>query len=160
MAVWDINPTQAARLVEQLRQDGFDASVADDLASACDNADIVICATLSTAPLIQRAWLKPGTHLDLIGGSTPQMRESDDACFEGTLVFVDTDEAAMKAGDLLSPLESGVLRREGIRADLADLCRKLHAGRTDDTQITVFKAVGTALEDLAAAQLVYLQVQQ
>jgi ornithine cyclodeaminase len=160
VAVWDINPTQAARLVDQLQADGFDAQVADDLAQACAQADIVTCATLSTTPLILREWLKPGTHLDLIGGFTPQMRESDDACFDGTEVFIDTDEAPMKAGDLLSPLQSGVLRRTDIRADLAALCRGLHPGRINDAHITVFKAVGTALEDLAAAQLVYLHITQ
>lgn len=158
--VWDINLAQAARLIDQLRLDGFDAHVAEDLQSACAQADIVTCATLSTEPLIRRAWLRPGMHLDLIGGFTPQMRESDDECFGDTDVFVDTDEAAMKAGDLLSPIQNGVLARSAIRADLASLCRKHHAGRTDDRQITVFKAVGTALEDLAAAQLVYVHVTQ
>ncbi|WP_226507033.1 ornithine cyclodeaminase family protein [Pseudomonas sp. MWU16-30317] len=158
VAVWDINPAQATRLVDQLQADGFEAQVADDLGQACAAADIVTCATLSTTPLIRREWLKPGTHLDLIGGFTPLMRESDDACFDGTEVFIDTAEAPMKAGDLLSPLQSGVLQRTDIRADLAALCRDLHPGRTGETQITVFKAVGTALEDLAAAQLVYLQV--
>ena len=160
VAVWDINPAQAARLVDQLQQDGFQARAVDDLAAACEQADIVTCATLSTAPLIERRWLKPGTHLDLIGGFTPQMRESDDGCFDGTEVFIDTDEAPMKAGDLLSPLQRGVLRKEDIRADLASLCKERSPGRIDDQHITVFKAVGTALEDLAAAQLVYVQRSQ
>jgi ornithine cyclodeaminase len=158
VSVWDINPAQAARLVDQLQLDGFEAKVVEDLADACEQADIITCATLSTAPLIQGAWLKPGTHLDLIGGFTPQMRETDDACFDGTEVFIDTDEAPLKAGDLLSPLQSGVLRREDIRADLASLCKATSPGRIDDQHITVFKAVGTALEDLAAAQLVYVQI--
>jgi ornithine cyclodeaminase len=157
VAVWDINPAQAERLVTQLQQDGFEAVVADDLAAACANADIVTCATLSTTPLILREWLREGTHLDLIGGFTPQMRETDDACFAGTSVFVDTYEAVIKAGDLLSPLASGALRESDIRSNLAGLCRGEHPGRSTAEEITVFKAVGTALEDLAAAQLVYLQ---
>lgn len=157
VAVWDINPAQAERLVVQLREDGFEAVVADDLAAACANADIVTCATLSTTPLILREWLREGTHLDLIGGFTPQMRETDDACFAQTSVFVDTYEAVIKAGDLLSPLASGALVEKDIRSNLAGLCRGEHAGRTTPEEITVFKAVGTALEDLAAAQLVYLQ---
>lgn len=157
VAVWDIDPANATRLVDQLQRDGFQARVVDDLAAACEQADIITCATLSTAPLILGAWLTPGTHLDLIGGFTPQMRESDDVCFDGTEVFIDTDEAPMKAGDLLSPLHSGVLHKEDIRADLASLCRGKSPGRIDDQHITVFKAVGTALEDLAAAQLVYVQ---
>lgn len=158
--VWDIDPAQSARLVEQLRLDGFDANVAEDLQSACAKADIVTCATLSIKPLIRRVWLKPGTHLDLIGSFTPQMRESDDDCFSDTEVFIDTDEAPMKAGDLLSPLQNSVLQRSDIRADLSNLCKQDHPGRTEDQPITVFKAVGTALEDLAAAQLVYAQITQ
>lgn len=156
VAVWDINPAQAATLVEQLQRDGFEAWVADDLASACAHADIVTCATLSTTPLILREWLRDGTHLDLIGGFTPQMRETDDACFAGTSVFVDTYEAVLKAGDLLAPMASGVLRESDIRSNLTGLCRGEHPGRKTTEEITVFKAVGTALEDLAAAQLVYL----
>jgi len=153
--VWDILKTQATRLTEQLGQEGFDACAVEDLQAACGEADIVSCATLSTAPLIQRAWLRPGTHLDLIGGFTPQMRESDDACFSDTHVFIDTPEALMKAGDLLSPISAGVLTADRVQADLAGLCQGTHGGRRDHASITVFKAVGTALEDLAAAQLVY-----
>lgn len=156
VAVWDINPAQAERLVAQLQQDGFQAQVTDDLAAACAEADIVTCATLSTTPLVLRQWLRAGTHLDLIGGFTPEMRETDDACFADTSVFVDTYEAIIKAGDLLSPLASGALREDHIRSNLSGLCRGEHSGRTTAEEITVFKAVGTALEDLAAAQLVYL----
>lgn len=157
VAVWDINPAQAVTLVEQLQRDGFESWVADDLEAACAHADIVTCATLSTTPLILRDWLRDGTHLDLIGGFTPQMRETDDACFAGTSVFVDTYEAVLKAGDLLSPLASGALLESDIRSNLASLCQGKHPGRATAKEITVFKAVGTALEDLAAAQLVYLQ---
>ncbi|MFF7709230.1 ornithine cyclodeaminase family protein [Pseudomonas sp. NPDC007930] len=153
--VWNLNPAKAEDLARELTEAGFAASAASDLQSACAEADIISCATLSTAPLIQRAWLKPGSHLDLIGGFTPQMRESDDACFADTEVFVDTGEALIKAGDLLAPIASGVFNASQVRADLAALCQGDHPGRTDAAQITVFKAVGTALEDLAAAQRVY-----
>jgi ornithine cyclodeaminase len=91
----------------------------------------------------------------LIGSFTPAMRESDDACAGVSTVFVDTQEAVMKSGDLLSPLASGVLCQEAIAADLATLCRGQHPGRTRDDEITLFKSVGTALEDLAAASLAY-----
>ncbi|PVZ19719.1 MULTISPECIES: ornithine cyclodeaminase family protein [unclassified Pseudomonas] len=153
--VWDINLQSAHALSARLAREGFDAHVVDSLEAACGQADIVSCATLSTAPLIKRAWLREGTHLDLIGGFTPQMREADDDCFKGTQVFVDTPEALMKAGDLLDPIAAGVFGQDQVRADLAALCQGKHPGRTDAQGITVFKAVGTALEDLAAAQLVY-----
>lgn len=153
--VWDIDAGQAATLVDRLRQAGFRAEVAADLEAAVAGADIVSCATLSTVPLVHGAWLRPGTHLDLIGGFTPAMRESDDKCFRVSTVFVDTEEAPMKAGDILAPVENGVFDKDAIAADLAALCRGRHPGRTDASEITLFKAVGTALEDLAAASLAF-----
>jgi ornithine cyclodeaminase/alanine dehydrogenase-like protein (mu-crystallin family) len=155
VGVWDINPAQGRRLAEQLCSDGFDTYVVDRLETDTCAVDVISAATLSTEPLIRREYLRPGTHVDLIGGFTPAMRETDDACFAGTSVFVDTDEAATKAGDLLSPLGNGVIAREDIRSDLAGLCRARHAGRVSDDEITVFKAVGTALEDLAAAAMCF-----
>ncbi len=151
--VWNPTADKAAKLVETLRLSGFQAEVADDLAGAVGQADIVSCATLSTQPLILRKWLKSGTHLDLIGGFTPQMRETDDACFSDTRVFIDTQEALMKAGDLLSPIANGVFSAENVAADLAQLCRGEHTGRLKNDEITVFKSVGSGLEDLAAAIL-------
>ncbi|WP_321905565.1 bifunctional Delta(1)-pyrroline-2-carboxylate/Delta(1)-piperideine-2-carboxylate reductase [Paraburkholderia tropica] len=155
ISVWDVDARNAELLVDKLNARGFSAKLADDLESAAGNADIISCATLSTQPLIRGAWLRPGTHLDLIGGFTPTMRESDDDCYVGTSVFVDTDEALMKAGDLLSPMQSGAFDRALTRATLAQLCRTEHPGRQNPQEITVFKAVGTALEDLAAASLAY-----
>ncbi|WP_321893114.1 bifunctional Delta(1)-pyrroline-2-carboxylate/Delta(1)-piperideine-2-carboxylate reductase [Paraburkholderia tropica] len=155
ISVWDVDARNSELLVDKLNARGFSAKLADDLESAAGNADIISCATLSTQPLIRGAWLRPGTHLDLIGGFTPTMRESDDDCYVGTSVFVDTDEALMKAGDLLSPMQSGAFDRALTRATLAQLCRAEHPGRQNPQEITVFKAVGTALEDLAAASLAY-----
>lgn len=151
--VWNIRPESARRLVAQLGLDGYDAVHAPDLETAAAQADIISCATLSTAPLIRGKWLRPGTHLDLIGSFKPTMRESDNDCYAGTSVFIDTDEALIKAGDLLEPMKAGVLRKESIRAQLAQLCLAQHAGRQHAEEITVFKAVGNALEDLAAACL-------
>ena len=152
--VWSRDSRSALRLVLRLAAAGVPARMVEDLAAAAATADVVSCATLSAEPLIQGAWLAPGTHLDLIGGFTPAMREADDACFAGADVWVDTDEALIKAGDLLHPIEAGVLWREDVRGTLADLCAHGPAPRAAATR-TVFKSVGTALEDLAAAILVY-----
>jgi len=152
--VWSRDPSAAVRLAAALAADGHPAHAVADLASAAREADIVSCATLATEPLIRGEWLAPGTHLDLIGGFTPAMREADDACFAGAGVWIDTAEALAKAGDLLHPIGSGVLRREDVRGTLADLCAAPPAAR-DPAARTVFKSVGTALEDLAAAVLVY-----
>ena len=156
VAVWSRDPRSAARLAASLAADGLPARAVTDLAAAAGAADIVSCATLSADPLIRGEWLRPGTHLDLIGGFTPAMREADDACLAGAQVWIDTDEALHKAGDLVQPLASGALRREAVRGTLADLCAA-PAGARDAAARTVFKSVGTALEDLAAAILVYEQ---
>ena len=152
--VWSRDEQSALRLVVRLAAEGVPARVVTDLATAAATADIVSCATLSAEPLIRGDWLAPGSHLDLIGGFTPAMREADDACFAGADVWIDTDEALAKAGDLLHPIAAGVLRREDVRGTLADLCAAPAAPRGPLAR-TVFKSVGTALEDLAAAILVY-----
>lgn len=153
--VWNVREAGAQALAESLRAQGFDAQATTDLESAARAADIISCATLSTVPLIQGAWLRPGTHLDLIGSFTPDMRETDPACFDGTTVYVDTDEAPTKSGDLLSAFDAGVLTRDAIQGNLHQLTTGARPGRKNDQEITVFKAVGSALEDLTLATLVY-----
>lgn len=154
VAVWSRDPAAAAALATRLRERGIAAQAWPDLEAAVRQADIVSCATLSTAPLIAGAWLAEGSHLDLIGGFTAQMMEADDACFAGAQLFVDTGEALQKAGDLLGPMSRGVFTPADIAATLAELCKGNHPGRCSRTGRTVFKSVGTALEDLAAAMLV------
>ena len=123
-------------------------------------ADIVSCATLATAPLIRGEWLRPGTHLDLIGSFTPEMREADAACFALSRVFVDTAEALAKSGDVLEATAAGAFDATQLQGTLAELCTDARAGRIDAAERTLFKAVGTALEDLAAAELVFDAVQR
>jgi ornithine cyclodeaminase/alanine dehydrogenase-like protein (mu-crystallin family) len=155
VSVWDIDSEKAKQLVRNLRQDGFNARHVEDLQDGARAADIISCATLSEEPLIKRDWLSSGCHLDLIGGFQPFMREADDATFADTSVFIDTDEALKKAGDLLSPIKAKVFSADRVLGRLDDLCKRRHAGRKHHSEITVYKAVGTASEDLAAAILVY-----
>jgi len=155
VAVWNRRSASAHAFAQTLRDDGFDALATDNLSAASAGADLISCATLATEPLMQGVWLRPGVHLDLIGSFTPAMKEAAPDCFAGAQTFVDTDEAPAKAGDLLDAFAAGSLTRESIVATLAELCRGHHAGRLERDQVTIFKAVGTALEDLAAASLVY-----
>ncbi len=154
VAVWNRHTPAAQALVDQLRSQGLDAQVAHDLRAAAEQADIISCATLSSTPLVQGAWLAPGTHLDLIGSFTPAMRESDGVCFARGRVFVDTEEALLKSGDVLQATAEAHFDPAHLQATLAELCRGVHPGRGGPAEITVFKSVGTALEDLAAAALV------
>jgi len=117
-------------------------------------AHIITCATLAREPLVKGAWLPLGVHLDLVGGFTPEMREADDEAVKRGRVFVDTRAGAVKeAGDIVQPLAAGLIAEDDIAGDLFELTRGTRAGRRYHDQITVFKSVGTALEDLAAAQL-------
>ncbi|NIJ35896.1 ornithine cyclodeaminase [Sphingopyxis panaciterrae] len=128
------------------------ATVGDGLAAA----DIVSAATLATAPLIAGTALRPGMHVDLIGAFRPDMGEADAGSFARARVFVDTREGTLEeAGDLLQAIAAGAITADAIEADLAALCAGAHPGRGgDDAAITLFKSVGTAIEDLAAAELV------
>uniref|UniRef100_C5CJY4 Ornithine cyclodeaminase n=1 Tax=Variovorax paradoxus (strain S110) TaxID=543728 RepID=C5CJY4_VARPS len=153
--VWNHRPEGAQALAAQWRAEGFNAQAATGLEAAVGQADIVSCATLATAPLVRGEWLAPGSHLDLIGSFTPAMREADVRCFEGARTFVDTTEALQKAGELLDAIAAGTLRADEVQGTLAALCRGECAGRAGREERTVFKAVGSALEDLAAATLVW-----
>lgn len=153
VTVWARSAPAAAALAGRLRAEGFDAAAATDLPAAVALADVVSCATLATSPLVQGAWLQPGSHLDLIGSFTPAMREADDACLAGAALYIDTDEALAKSGDLLGPLGRGVITSGSVRGTLTRLARGQAPGRGCDAERTVFKSVGNALEDLAAAML-------
>jgi ornithine cyclodeaminase len=155
VSVWARRPEAAQALAAQLQAQGLNAQARSDLAAACGEADIVSCATLATEPVVRGAWLAPGAHLDLIGSFTPAMREADDACFEGARIFVDSDEALHKSGDLLVPMQHGVFRADEVRGTLTTLSRGVATGRRNATERTVFKSVGNALEDLAAAVRVH-----
>ncbi len=158
VTIWARDAGKAAALARELADEGFDARPAENLARAAGEADIVSCATLATEPVLQGRWLRPGSHLDLIGSFTPAMREADDDCFAGASLFVDTPEALTKSGELIGPISRGVFAPGDVRATLEALCRGEARGRVSPAERTVFKSVGTALEDLAAAIVAYESV--
>jgi len=156
IALWNRTRARAESLAAAFSSLGFDARVADDLESAVGAADIVSCATLSSTPLVQGNWLQPGTHLDLVGGFKPAMREADDETLKRARLYVDTRAGALQeAGDIVDPLRRGVIREQDIQGDLCDLCRGRVKGRASLDEITLFKSVGTAIEDLATAMLIW-----
>jgi ornithine cyclodeaminase len=147
---------KAKGLETELARDGLEVSVATDLEKAISAADIISSATTSTEPILRGKWLRPGTHVDLVGAFTPQMRETDSDVIARARVYVDTREGAeAEAGDLLQAVQEGRFRMESIAGDLSGLCRGETAGRRNSEEITLFKSCGTAIEDLAAAMLVY-----
>jgi ornithine cyclodeaminase len=160
VSVWGRSAEKAASCADLLRRQlegsGILVEVAGELEAAVRQADIITCATTSTTPIVHGAWVQPGAHVDLVGGFRPNMREADDALLCSSKVFVDTWNGALaEAGDLVQPMEAGKLARADLQAELADLCAGRHQGRSSPQQITLFKSVGAALEDLCAADLVW-----
>jgi ornithine cyclodeaminase len=157
VSVWGRHGERAQALADRVKTVcGVEAEAVGDLEAAVRQAHIVSTVTLATEPLVRGAWLQPGTHLDLVGAFRPDMRESDDDAVRCASVFVDTrDGACAEGGDIVQALASGALTRERIRADLYELARGVHPGRRDVAEITLFKSVGAALEDLAAARLLW-----
>jgi ornithine cyclodeaminase/alanine dehydrogenase-like protein (mu-crystallin family) len=152
--VWNHRPEGAQRLAAKLCAEGFRARPEDNLQAAVERADIVSACTLSRAPLILGAWLKPGMHVDLIGAFNMTMREADDLALTRSRIFIDTPAALTEGGDVAQALASGALARSDVVADLAALARGA-PGRGDQGEITLFKSVGAAVEDLTAAALVW-----
>lgn len=153
--IWGRDKEKAERAAAEARDLGYPVGVASDLEAAACEADVISCATLSRSPLIRGSWLKPGSHLDLIGAFTKDMRESDDGAVRRARLFVDTRAGAFaEAGDILQPMASGVIGKDHVQAELAELV-KGHPGRQSPGEVTLFKSVGAALEDLAGAILAY-----
>jgi ornithine cyclodeaminase/alanine dehydrogenase-like protein (mu-crystallin family) len=156
IAIWNRTRERAETLAAEFSSLGFHARATDDLERAIRAADTVSCATLSPTPLVQGNWLQTGTHLDLIGGFKPTMREADDEALRRARIYVDTRAGALKeAGDIVDPLRRGVIGERDIRGDLFDLCRGRVKGRESPGEITLFKSVGSAIEDLATAMLIW-----
>lgn len=156
--VYARDTAKVAGLAKILDSLGYEGSVTTDVESAVREADIVSCVTSSTQPIVRGAWLKPGTHVDLAGAFKPTMRETDGNVVAMSQVYVDTREGALaEAGDLLQARDEGRFDFANVRGDLADLCQGKNRGRQNGRDITLFKSCGTALEDLAAAVMVYLR---
>ncbi|WP_046866727.1 ornithine cyclodeaminase family protein [Microvirga massiliensis] len=156
VAIWGRRPERAQAVAAgRPAGDAVQHIVATDLATAIRGADIISCATLASDPLVMGDWLSPGAHLDLVGGFTPSMREADDEAIRRARIFVDKKESCLiEAGDLVQPIKAGILKPEDVAGDLFDLCRGTVEGRRSADEITVFKSVGIAIEDLVAANLV------
>jgi len=155
--VWARREEAAESVVENLQSQRADLEimVATNLAEACRRADIVTSQTSSPNPIIFGEWITPGTHLDFVGSHDPNKRECDDEIARISKIYVDVLETAMReAGDILIPLNSGVITKAHIVGDLSDLTRGIVSGRTSDEEVTFFKSTGSSLADLAAAELV------
>lgn len=153
--IWGRNPGHVEQLIQSTHWNNLQVKKSDNLKDATQWADIISCATLSKTPLVQGGWLRPGLHIDLVGSYKPDMREADDEVMRKSGIFVDTPLAMKESGDLALPLHNKIITPKDIQADLQALCTGNHSGRKNKSEITVFKSVGLALEDLAAAAFIF-----
>jgi alanine dehydrogenase len=157
--VYDIDSAKAQTFAQELELD-FQVT-ARAVASARDavaGCDLVVTATASKSPVIEGAWLDPGTHVSGVGSNSPAKRELDASVFSRSRTFVDFREQALQeAGDLQQALQSGAISADRIEAELGEIVAGLKPGRQNDQEITLFKSVGMAVEDIATATFAYQQ---
>lgn len=152
--VWGRSPDKAKAVAERMTRAGLAVTATKDLEGAARAADIISCATPATSPLVLGAWLRPGQHVDLVGSFKPDMRETDDEVVRRATLFADTRaDVIKKAGDFTQPLAAGVINEDAVKGDLFMLARGQCRGRRSADEITLFKSMGTAIEDLAGATL-------
>jgi ornithine cyclodeaminase len=148
------NPSRSAEFVQKVSAQLPDLTItAADVCSCAAQSDVICTCTSNSAPLFDGHDLRPGTHLNLVGAFRPQTREVDTHTIERSRVVVDTYITASEVGELLIPLQEGVIARDHVAADLHELISGKKQGRRSPEEITVFKSVGCALEDLVAAEL-------
>ena len=163
--VWSRRQSQREALAEKLFNEGWDAQIPENLEAGVKSADVISCATFATEPVIKGEWLQPGQHIDLVGSFTPTMREVDDDAIAKAKVFIDTPAALVESGELVIPMKAGVISKDDITATFYQLCAQKNTAYKTQNQtwrqpqdITLFKGVGHAVEDLAAAILVYKSI--
>nr|WP_299385275.1 ornithine cyclodeaminase family protein [Allomuricauda sp.] len=154
--VWGRSKEKAQAICRQFEGSALEVIQTEAISKVIGQVDIISCATLSETPLVMGKELVAGQHVDLVGAYKPSMRESDDETIQRASVFLDSMEAGLQeSGDIAIPIKNGILGKEDIKADLFSLCNGAKQGRQNDQEITLFKSVGHALEDLTAASYYY-----
>ena len=155
--IWGRQKNKALSVVAELKNLGIESTYSEDLSATLNKADVVAAATTATEPFIISKWLKPGTHLGLIGAFTPQMAEAEPALMSKVQIFADNRSAVLeKGGEILQAIDQGIISPSSIEGELSELASApTRSWRNNDQAITVFKSVGFASLDLIAAELVF-----
>lgn len=142
--------------IEYAEKVSFPLEAAANVKDAVADADIIVTATTSREPVLDREWIAPGAHINLVGSSVRSMREADTATMAAGRLFVDRRESTLnEAGDYLFAAREGAIGPEHIKGEIGEILIGQNPGRTSAEEITVFKSLGLALEDLACAQYLY-----
>jgi len=157
--VWSPTPDHRSAFVREMRP-RVDASIvaAASARDAVDGADLVVLATASREPVVHSEWIAEGAHICAVGACRPDQREMDTELVRRGRVFVDSREGALaEAGDLVIPLKAGAFADTHLRGELGEVALGTVAGRTSSDDVTIFKSLGMAVEDVAAAHLAYIK---
>lgn len=156
VSIWMRNKDKMSSFISKLKAKNILIEPVENLENAIREADVISAATLSQTPIIKGEWLKEGVHLDLIGSHKPDTREADDQVILKSQIFVDSRLGALhETGELHIPIQKGIISENDVLADITELIQEKHPGRKNEKEITLFKSAGLAIEDLAAALLVY-----
>jgi ornithine cyclodeaminase/alanine dehydrogenase-like protein (mu-crystallin family) len=151
------NPEHARLLVgEMTRKVSFPIEAVESNEAAVRNADLIVTATSSQEPVLHSEWISPGAHINAIGTHSPQSREIDTGTMAAARIFVDRRESALnEAGDYVLALKEGAITPESIIAEIGELLTGAKPGRTSDSDITLFKSLGLAIEDVVCAEYLF-----
>jgi ornithine cyclodeaminase len=156
LRIWSRTPEHTTGLALQSH-----GTACGSVEEALEGADVVCTTTASREPILQRGWLAAGAHVNAVGSSVPSARELDTATIAAASLYVDRRESTEnESGDYLTALAEGAIGRDHIRAELGEVLAGLHAGRTSEDELTVFKSLGIAVEDLAAAELCVVRARE
>jgi len=152
----------AQKLCEEMQQEfSFPLETVETVEEALKGADLIVTTTTAREPILRREWIAPGAHLNLVGSSTPKTREADSETMAAVSLFVDRRESTLnESGDYLLALRDGVIGPDHIRAELGEVLKGDHPGRTSAEEITCFKSLGIGVEDLFAAEYLYRTAQE
>jgi ornithine cyclodeaminase len=135
---------------------GFRMEAVDSVEKAVRGADVIVTATSSAEPVLRRAWLEPGAHINAVGSCSPKKRELDTETVLASTFFVDRRESTLnEAGDYIVPASEGAVGPDHIRGEIGEILIGKASGRTSPDEITIFESQGLAIEDLATAQFLY-----
>jgi len=160
--IWSRNPQHALNLAREVSA-GYQASIeaVPTAEAAVRGADVVATVTASPQPVLQRPWLKEGAHINAVGSSIPTTREIDTATMAAVRLFVDRRESAVnEAGDLLIPMREGAFGADHIQAELGEVIIGTDPGRRSASELTLFKSLGLAVEDVASAAFILKRARQ
>ncbi|MFQ5710350.1 MAG: ornithine cyclodeaminase family protein [Candidatus Geothermarchaeales archaeon] len=151
--VYDVDPASSKKYCEEMGEKlGIDVFMVDDPRDAVVGSDVIATATTSREPVFRGEWVGEGTHINGVGSYTPTMRELDEVIVRRSRVVVDSREAALEeAGDLIIPISQGLITADHIYAELGEIVAGEKRGRVSDDEITLFKSVGLALQDVSTA---------